>query len=292
MVAMIISSLIGWLFLNRKKSTGELSRFHGRRIIDFIHGYLYFKWTSVYLRPVKFVLEHTRFFPGRVRSGAGRNLMQTHHSKVITSETAKRLVSIKEPLVVKNPERVLPFEKARDIILQDSSDIAVIDCPCRQLSENPCQPIDVCFVLGKPFVDFVVEHKGEKARRVSVSEALEILEREHERGRVHTAWFKDAAGNRLYSICNCCSCCCLGFSALSHGFGVIVSSGYVADVDEGKCTLCGTCGGVCQFNALDASDPVRIDRGMCMGCGVCVGVCPEGAISLQEDPSKPAPMSW
>ncbi|HZD59387.1 MAG TPA: 4Fe-4S binding protein [Anaerolineae bacterium] len=290
-VAAVLLPLMGWLFLNRKESTVKLSRFHGRRIFDFIHGYLYFKWTSVYLRPVKFVLEHPGLFPGWIYNGAGKRLMQTHHSKVVTVETAKRLVSIEEPIISRNPEQVLPFERARDIILQNPGSIAVTACACRQLSKDPCGPIDVCFVLGEPFVEFVTEHKKEVSRRVSVPEALEILEREHEKGRVHTAWFKDAAGDRLYSICNCCSCCCLGLNALSHGFGVVASSGYIARVNEDACALCGSCDGVCQFGALDALGPqVRIDDDKCMGCGVCVKVCPEGAISLQEDGDKPGPL--
>ncbi|MBE0446964.1 MAG: 4Fe-4S binding protein [Actinobacteria bacterium] len=291
LTAAILLPLIGWLFLNRKESTVKLSRFHGRRVLDFLHGYLYFKWTLAYLRPVKFILEHPGIFPKRFYKGAGTRLMQAHHSKVITAETARHLVSIKEPIVSRNPEQVLPFERARDIILQNPGSIAVTACACRQLLKNPCGPIDICFVLGEPFVEFVIEHKREVSRRVSVAEALDILEREHERGRVHTAWFKDAAGDRLYSICNCCSCCCLGLNALSHGFGVVASSGYVASIDEDGCTLCGACDGACQFGALDTSGPVRIDADTCMGCGLCAKACTEGAISLQEDKRKPVPMA-
>ena len=280
-----------WLVIRRKDSTAKLARFHGwRGAKNFIHSYVYLRWTSSYLKPVRYALEHPRLFPARLYRGAGEKLMNTHHAKVITSETAKRLVDIKEPVVVRNPEQVLPFERARDIILENSEHIAVTDCPCRQIAENPCLPIDVCFVLGEPFVDFVVEHKKGNARRVDTGEALEILEREHERGRVHTAWFKDAAGDRLYSLCNCCSCCCLGMRALSLGFGVVTSSGFTAGIDHDSCTLCESCIDSCQFNALSMADEVKVDADACKGCGVCVGVCPAEAIRLEEDASKPGPL--
>lgn len=294
LVSLVFSGVVlvgGLLFAKRKDSTAKLARFHGwRGTKDFIHSYAYLRWTSTYLKPVKYVLEHPRLFSMSMYKGAGEKLMQTHHAKVITNETAKRLVDIKEPVVVRNPEQVLPFERARDIILENSENIAVTDCPCRQIAENPCLPIDVCFVLGEPFVDFVVEHKKGNARRVSTDEALHILEREHERGRVHTAWFKDAAGDRLYSLCNCCSCCCLGMRALSFGFGVVTSSGYTARIDHDSCTLCGTCADSCHFHALSMDDQVEVNDDACKGCGVCVEACPVQAITLEEDANKPGPI--
>ncbi len=290
-IVLVGLSLLGsWIFLNRKESTSKLARFHGRNVIDFIHSYFYFKWQTIYLRPVKYVLEHPHLFPRRMYRSAGERLMQTHHSKVITTATAKKLVDVKEPIAVKNPEQVIPFEQARDIILENSDHLAVTDCACRQLSEHPCEPIDVCFVLGEPFVDFVVEHKTGNTRRVDSGEALAILEREHERGRVHTAWFKDVAGDRLYSICNCCSCCCLGLRAVSLGFGVVASSGYTAQVDEDTCTLCGSCVEACQFKAVEMDDSIIINSSKCKGCGVCIEGCPSDAIALKEDASKPAPL--
>ncbi|MDI6717194.1 MAG: 4Fe-4S binding protein [Actinomycetota bacterium] len=281
----------GWLFLNRKESTRKLATFHKRHPISFLHIYGYLKWMPVYLRPIKYVLEHPKYFPRWLYNRAGNRLMQTHHSKVITIDTAKQLIDIKEPIRVSNPENVLPFERARDIILDNPNSIAVMDCSCRQISSNPCQPLDVCMVLGEPFVSFVVEHKKGRSRRVDVNEALEILEREHKRGRVHTAWFKDVAGDRLYSICNCCSCCCLGIKGLKHGFEVVASSGYTAKVDNDTCTLCDTCRTACQFEAIDILvDSIYVNEDKCKGCGVCAEVCPTNAISLHEDVKKPSPL--
>lgn len=51
------------------------------------------------------------------------------------------------------------------------------------------------------------------------------------------------------------------------------------EIDTGKCTLCGRCAGICQFNAI-ASLPtsVMLFPKLCHGCGGCALVCPENAI--------------
>lgn len=273
-----------------KESTSKLARFHGRRIMDFLHSYVYLRWTSIYVKPVKFVLENPGLFPGWLYRGLGEMQMHAHHAKVITNDDAHRIIDINKPISVKNSELVLPYKKARDIILANSKNIAVTNCACRQNSGNPCQPVDVCFYLGEPFVDFILEHQPAGARRVGVVEALEILEREHEKGHVHTAWFKDVLGDRLYAICNCCSCCCLGIRALAYGFETVASSGYTAAVNGDDCTLCGTCAGICQFKAINVYECAQIDVEKCKGCGICVDHCPHEAIFLQLDNGKPGPL--
>jgi hypothetical protein len=62
--------------------------------------------------------------------------------------------------------------------------------------------------------DFVLDHHPGRARQVSTEEALALLDAEHERGHVHTAYFKDACDHRFYAICNCCKCCCGGLEAM------------------------------------------------------------------------------
>ncbi len=54
----------------------------------------------------------------------------------------------------------------------------------------------------------------------------------------------------------------------------------VPQVDESKCSRCGTCGDVCRFSAiLLLGDFVLTFPHMCHGCGGCMLMCPEGAIS-------------
>lgn len=53
--------------------------------------------------------------------------------------------------------------------------------------------------------------------------------------------------------------------------------------DEKKCTACGTCAGLCRFDAIEILDVAKIDEFSCEGCGVCAYFCPEAAISLKEN---------
>ncbi len=51
-------------------------------------------------------------------------------------------------------------------------------------------------------------------------------------------------------------------------------------IDESKCTHCGRCSEVCQFNALAVlQKQVMVFENLCHGCGGCMLACPEDAIS-------------
>ncbi|MHA1167318.1 MAG: ATP-binding protein [Candidatus Hodarchaeales archaeon] len=50
-------------------------------------------------------------------------------------------------------------------------------------------------------------------------------------------------------------------------------------VDESKCTHCGICAKLCQYNALAVlPDQVMVFEQLCHGCGLCELACPEKAI--------------
>lgn len=56
-------------------------------------------------------------------------------------------------------------------------------------------------------------------------------------------------------------------------------------VDENRCSGCGVCGEVCQFNALMVFEgKVSVFPALCHGCGSCGWVCPEEAIQEQLRP--------
>jgi Pyruvate/2-oxoacid:ferredoxin oxidoreductase delta subunit len=145
--------------------------------------------------------------------------------------------------------------------------------------------------IGQPFVDFIIEHHPHSSRRLTQTEALELLEAEHKRGHLHSAWFKDACLDRFYSICNCCKCCCGGIETMmKYGAPTMASSGYVAKVDEALCTACATCEDSCPFGAIHVNEKAGVKWESCMGCGVCQGQCPSEAISLVRDERKGIPM--
>jgi Pyruvate/2-oxoacid:ferredoxin oxidoreductase delta subunit len=277
---------------------------------DFIHGYIYGRWTYTYIgvakgrHPLAKILGPlfrfiTFLFP-KPKGAADIFLHQDdnkitfadgYHGKVMPLEKASKLIMVNKPLNLPDLEQVIPFKRARAIILENPDHIALLKCPCRAAQEKPCQPEDVCLVIGEPFAGFIVEHHPDKARRITQEEAVAVMEAEAERGHVHHAFFKDAMLDRFYAICNCCSCCCGAINAHRHGTPMLASSGYVSEVDQSFCIGCGICVEFCQFQAITLTDELAcIDYEKCMGCGVCASKCTQGAIRLRREPTKGEPL--
>jgi ferredoxin len=210
---------------------------------------------------------------------------------------ALQLVTQKKDLSLEPPETVIPYKQARSIILQNPTSLAVGECPCRAVAENPCLPpgeMEVCLFVGDPGAAFIAEFNP-KFRKTTQEEAARILEDSHEKGFVHCAYFKKDFARRFVAICNCCSCCCLGMKAwnmFGEAVPILAPSGYVAEIAE-SCTGCGECVDSCGFSALRFDEDEKIgvvDAEKCMGCGVCEDKCPTGDISLRRDPSKGEPL--
>jgi ferredoxin len=147
-------------------------------------------------------------------------------------------------------------------------------------------------IIGQPFVDFKLEHSPKTTRLVSKEEALSLLEEEHKRGHIHSAWFKDATLDRFIAICNCCKCCCSGIEGmLKYSSPMLASSGYVSCLNEELCTACGTCVETCAFGAIAIDgDKANVDQEKCLGCGACTTQCPSDALSLVRDERKGIPL--
>ncbi len=290
--------LVGWLIAERgrllRSSTWRMVRLSGwRRFINLttLHGYLYARFTYLY------VLVGSQWI-APLLGERGKHWLATHyHGKVLPTDLAQSLVSVQEEIPLRDLEQIIPFPMARDLVLSGPPDLAVYECPCRALRENPCTPTQVCMVVGQPFVDFMLEHHPGRARRLAQAEAVALLQAEHERGHVHTAWFKDASVGRFYAICNCCKCCCGGIEAMTQrGIPMLIPSGYVAQIDADRCQGCGHCVRGCPFEALsltnsaDAHTVASLDWSTCLGCGVCEALCPRGAITLVRDEAKGVPL--
>ena len=69
-------------------------------------------------------------------------------------EAARQLVMVNEPVNLPDLEHIIPYPRARDIIMHNPDHIAVLDCPCRSARQNPCLPLDVCLIVGEPFAGF------------------------------------------------------------------------------------------------------------------------------------------
>jgi NAD-dependent dihydropyrimidine dehydrogenase PreA subunit len=287
-------------FYQEGKDTDQYS------LYDFLHGYLYGKWPYLYIsvalgeHPLYKLLQPLFLFLSKVlESFRGGDEPQdqslawanSYHGKVVPVQEAKRLVSVQKDIVIRDLEHVIPFNRAKDIILMNPEKIVALDCPCRVARPDPCEPLDVCLVVGDPFASFILDHQPEKTRQITSAEAMSILEEEHKRGHVHHAFFKDAMLNRFYAICNCCSCCCGAFQAQRNGSPMLMSSGYTAFVSEDLCQGCESCIEYCQFDAIEMIDgKALIIEEDCYGCGVCVDLCQSQAISLNLDPGKGMPL--
>jgi NAD-dependent dihydropyrimidine dehydrogenase PreA subunit len=297
-------------FIKEARRTPDYSLF------DWLHGYVYARWPYLYIsigtgeHPLTRALgllgsgvlklfklklnirQPTDFLPPPSSQNSGRiTFADTYHGKVVPLEAAKGLVTINQEISLTNLEQIIPYARARDIVLHNPDHIVVLECPCRASRPNPCQPLDVCLIVGEPIASFVAEYHPSRSRWITPAEAVEILQAEHERGHVHHAFFKDAMLGRFYAICNCCACCCGAMQAQRNGVPMLASSGYVSQVDEALCEGCGQCAEFCQFGALSVNNGYAVvDADFCMGCGVCVSQCKQAAISLRRDPSRGEPL--
>lgn len=272
---------------------------------DFVHGYVYARWAYLYIevgtgehplakKLAPFVSWINKFITKKKPNEAKEpqiGFADTYHGKTVPLETAKRLVTINEEINIPDLEQVIPYKRARSIIMQNPDHIVVLDCPCRMAREHPCLPLDVCLIVGEPFASLVREHHPDRSRWITRDEAVAILKAEEERGHVHHAFFKDAMLERFYAICNCCQCCCGAMQAQRSGTPMLASSGYISRVDEDLCIGCGDCNFYCQFNALELVDGINhVIYEKCMGCGICVSKCTQEAMSLVRDTAKGVPL--
>ncbi len=291
-VGILLVGIVGfWLFAERGRlllpSTWAGLREGGLKgllNLKSVHMYLYGRWTNQYIDVLM-----NKIYP-RLGERGKKYWRDRYHGKVLTHEHAKAIITLNEDIPRQDLEQIVPFPMARNLILSGPPDVAAYECACRHAREESCQPTQVCMVVGQPFVDFVLEHNPQSARRLTQSEALDLLQAEYERGHLHSAWFKDVLLDRFYSICNCCKCCCGGVRAMmEYGNPIVASSGYVAQVDEVICEACGTCEEVCPFDAVTMDMVSVVSWTDCMGCGVCVGQCPSEAMSLVRDEEKGIP---
>ncbi len=269
-------------------------------------GYLYLRWIGRYLYHLRkstglkavppvddggeAVDELIQASVAKLLPELTRRETSPYHGKMLTLGDAKKLVSIDREIALPAlSETVIPYAKARDLILKNPDHLAVIDCPCRTSRDGHCEPVDVCMLVGEPFVGFALEHGVANARAIDRDEALAILERTDDLGWTHSAWFKESLGDRFWVICNCCACCCMSMKAHSLGIPMIAPSGYRCAAGDG-CTGCGACVDACPFGAITLDGKAAVDAARCMGCGVCVRRCETGALSLVRDESTGEPL--
>ncbi|MFZ7101621.1 MAG: ATP-binding protein [Peptococcaceae bacterium] len=287
LAAILLSLVLLLLWAERgrflQKSTLASWSEHGlQNITKFLHMYVYARWPDKYLHAVRILL------PGAAKKNSA-GLADGYHAKILTPDLARKIIKINKSIPVQDLEQVIPYPAARKIVLDHPLDIAVLECPCRASSPHPCSPSMVCMIIGRPFTDFILEHHPHKSKRLTGEEALALLEEVHQKGCVHSAFFKEACLDRFYVICNCCKCCCLGLEAMvKHGVPIMAPSGFAARINEELCIGCGACMAKCPFEAVTGSYEIMKEK--CMGCGVCLTACTRKAIVLERDETKGIPL--
>jgi len=149
--------------------------------------------------------------------------------------------------------------------------------------------MEICLTLGMGATYLV---RNGMARRIEKAEALDILVRARELDLVQMG---DNVQRRPTFICNCCKCCCemmAGFRMFPTEAQVITSN-YVAAIDEDSCTGCGKCAKKCPVDAIELVDATPTARALkrkkravvhaanCLGCGVCHRQCRFDALRLR-----------
>jgi formate hydrogenlyase subunit 6/NADH:ubiquinone oxidoreductase subunit I len=184
--------------------------------------------------------------------------------------------------------RILDYERATHIV-REAKTWAVSLCYCRHIMEHEgracAQPMEVCTTLNAA-ADFLVR-RG-LARKISREEALDIFAATREAGLVHIG---DNVMRRPAYVCHCCGCCCAMLQAINRFkmFDAVVSSPFLAGIDEGKCTGCGQCAKKCPVGAIEIQGEEKeakaaVHGEVCLGCGVCKPACARGA--LRMDPKQ------
>jgi ferredoxin len=291
-VIFIISALAFWtnakyrwlsLPVSRRtiSSKGMFQWPYAKKIADF----LYARWPDFFLG-VFF-----RWISPVIDEGMKLWIRDHYHGKVLTQELAEAVFTINQSIPLQDLEQIIPYAAARELVLTMPLEIATTECACRRSRPSHCEPTQVCLIIGQPFVDYAIKDNPGRGRRITPTEALEILRAEHARGHVHSAYFKENHLDRFYVICNCCKCCCGGIEAMvKYNNPVIAPSGFIATLDDALCISCGACAEACPFGALSMQKTAVLAWEKCMGCGVCETTCPQAAISLVREPRKGIPL--
>ena len=185
---------------------------------------------------------------------------------------------------------ILDYDRASAII-GNAKKFSLGICSCRHekehLGKRECSvPLEVCSSFGAG-AEFLIRHGF--AREVSRTEMSENLARSREMGLTLCA---DNTMQSISFICHCCGCCCNLLQGISRWgcSGIVVTSSYIADVDDTGCSGCGKCADACTIHAIamlpdESAERKRkkkpvVDTSICLGCGACALKCETQSMKL------------
>jgi len=208
----------------------------------------------------------------------------------LTGETKMGRVFVHEPVLSsENALQILDYERATRVI-KTASHIGISICYCRHKMSHMGQdcdaPKEICMTFNSVASSLI---KYDYARRIEVSECLELLETAYSHNLVQ---FGDNVREDVNFICNCCGCCCEAMTT-ARKFAILQpvhTTNFIPKIQDEACTGCGKCVTRCPVEAMSlvsANDPhhpkkktARVNEKTCLGCGICARVCPENCIGL------------
>ncbi len=189
---------------------------------------------------------------------------------------------------------LLPYQVAEYFVEKAKFHWIMNKCICRDSMHCEKYPVELgCLFLGEAAKGI----NSKLGRPASKNEALDHLKKCRDAGLVHligknkldSVWLNVRPGKKLFTICNCCECCCLWrilpdvssdiSSKVKRMCGVKITVG-----DE--CTGCGKCVEVCISSAIRVLEGKAVINDQCKGCGRCVVVCPQNAVKASIDFEK------
>ncbi len=191
-----------------------------------------------------------------------------------------------------NALHVLDYERASEVVVKSASIIGIGICYCRHkmahIGKNCDAPMDICMTFNDS-ADSLVRHGI--ARRVDVSEGLDLLKKARENNLVQ---FGENVQDKVNFICNCCGCCCEALIA-ARRFGFlhpVHTTNFIPFIREENCNGCGKCVTVCPVEAMtlvSSNNPVKpitkkakLQADICLGCGICLTACNKKALELRS----------
>lgn len=161
-------------------------------------------------------------------------------------------VSLPIESAVTNDPKTVDIERATYWLRKYNPSIGVAPCQCRA-NRALCGEIghdlegEWCILLGA-YAESCI--RVGKARRITLEEAFEIVNKAEERGYAHEVTNVDGADESLF-LCNCNWSTCAGYrTAWYCNTPEMVASNFRAGVDSDKCVACGQCVEVCPMNAV------------------------------------------
>jgi len=188
------------------------------------------------------------------------------------------------------PENLAAPSIVVEHFIQQANHIFLMDhCICREAAD--CQDYDHdigCIFLGEAVLDI----NPKLGKLVDRQTALAHIQRAREAGLVHligrdkidAVWMGVTPSEKLMTICNCCSCCCL-FRFLPNLAPKLQKKiermPWVHVEVTADCSGCGIClEDVCFIDAIQIVDGRAVIQAECRGCGNCAEACPVDAIRV------------